>query len=736
MKKSMFSAEWKAIFTKPKFLISMIAILFIPIMYSGVYLWAFWDPYSHLDRLPVAVVNEDKGAAFEGDDLQLGKDLVDNLKDNDKFEFHFVNKENGYQGLEREKYYMLVEIPSDFSEHATTLLEDHPEKLQLKYVPNQGYNFISSQIGESAMKDIKASLSKEVTKTYAEKIFEKIQELGDGFSKASDGSEKLANGAIKLSDGASQLKNNLEKLASKSIEFENGVSKLKAGTDEVAKGSTDLSSGLGKLVDGHQQLVQGAKASQAGADKLANGASQTEAGVKKADDSMGKIIDGTGQLTDGAASLSDNLKKFQTGADAAANGAQDLNDGINSLQQQLEPMLPSLPEPQKTQLQEAMKKLSDGSQSLADGTKNLDGSAGQLSEGASTISSKLNSLNAGQKQLKNGLDQLAQGSSQLANGANSLSAGQDKLIGGMETFDQKLREAKSGSDQLAQGANQLAGGMNDLSSGSNKMTDGTQKLADGSADLSSGTDDLKKGSEELHDKLADGAEKANSVHSDDQTYDMMGEPVKVKKDGINKVPNYGTGFAPYFISLSLFVGALMLSIIFPMREPAGNPKNGFSWFIGKFGVIGIVGILQSVIVDIVLLNWLNLKVESVPFFFLTTIATSLTFIAIIQFLVTVLDNPGRFLGVIILILQLTTSAGTYPLETIPKMLQPIHYLLPMSYTVQAFKAVISSGDYDFMWTNIYMLGVYFIGFLLLTMIYFVIKFIRVQRKNPSQEAAA
>lgn len=172
---------------------------------------------------------------------------------------------------------------------------------------------------------------------------------------------------------------------------------------------------------------------------------------------------------------------------------------------------------------------------------------------------------------------------------------------------------------------------------------------------------------------------------------------------MNEVSNYGTGFAPYFLSLGLFVGALLLSIVFPLKEPASIPKSGMNWFISKFSIIGVVGVLQGIVAATVLLLGLGLQVESTFYFYLFTIITSITFVALIQLLVTTLGDPGRFVAIIVLILQLTTSAGTFPLELIPSALQPFNSLLPMTYSVQGFKAVISSGDYSFMWHNAYIL---------------------------------
>src|SRR5699024_521191 len=129
------------------------------------------------------------------------------------------------------------------------------------------------------------------------------------------------------------------------------------------------------------------------------------------------------------------------------------------------------------------------------------------------------------------------------------------------------------------------------------------------------------------------------------------------------------------------------------------PSSGFEWFLRKFGVLAIVGVLQALIACAILMLGLGIEVQSVPKFLLFAIITSLTFITLIQFFVTVLDDPGRFIAIIILILQLTTSAGTFPLELIPKVLQPINLLLPMTYSVAGFKAVISSGDYSALWQN-------------------------------------
>ncbi|WP_335870128.1 YhgE/Pip domain-containing protein [Bacillus sp. 2205SS5-2] len=690
MKKSLLYAELRDIILNRKVLIPVIAVLFIPILYSGMFLWAFWDPYEGLDDLPVAIVNNDLGADFDGEPIQLGDELVKELKKSQEFAFKFVDEEQGNKGLQEQDYYLLVEIPEDFSESATTLLEENPQKLSLNYVPNEGYNFLSAQIGETAMKEIKASLSTTVTETYAESMFDKIRDLGDGLTEAEEGSGKLSDGANTVSEGALTLKEKLVILAGKSIEMKDGMGVAQNGANNVQKGASELSSGIIELNNKFAGIVQGTTKLKKGTEELQAGLVQSEEGLIQAEAGVEKIVSNTTSLAQGGVTLS--------------KGAQQLNQGIQLLDEQITPLLASLPEEQRVQMQRALTVLKEGN--------------AQVQGGSQSLSDNIGLLNNGQKKTLEGLNKLTAGARELSLGSDALLDGENQLLSGMEQYQAGLATANDGGKQLASGAKELLDGVNRLSSGSSLLSDGTSKIVDGSKELAEGTIDLSEGNKELNTKLGEAANEVNSVKADDKTYNQMGEPVNVDKEAVHPVPNYGTGFAPYFLSLGLFVGALLISIVYPLREPASRPKNAFSWFFSKFGVLTGVGILQSLIAVAILLIGLDIEVESVGLFVVSTIVTSLTFLALIQALVTILGDPGRFVAIIILILQLTTSAGTFPLELIPAALQPVSPLLPMTYSVSAFKAVISSGDFEFMWWNLGILATFMGGSMILTLGFF------------------
>ena len=712
-------AELKTILSNRKVLIPIIAILFIPVLYAGMFLWAFWDPYKYLGDLPVAIVNQDEGAVLNGEQLQIGDDLVKNLKKSNTFDFDVVDKKQGYQGLEDQEYYILVEIPSNFSKNATTLLEDQPEKLEIKYVPNEGANFLSAQIGETAMKEIKAEISKQIVATYSESIFEKVSEMGDGLAQASEGAGQINDGSAELNEGAGQIKENLETLASKSIEFEEGINSAASGSNEVAQGTAAIQQGLQEVDEKLPQLVTGTEKAQAGAEQIKK---ELPAGIAAGINS---------QLAGSTEKLNAGINQFETqlGAGLSSQIADQMIGQQTAKMQELAKALIANGVPAETvsaiMEQQTAPSKAEVEQQVAQAIN--PGLHQGFTQFKTQVNEQLQGATSGlESQLKQQTDPVFD---QLIGGIGEINANQVKL-------QQGIHQLYEGSNALTSGANKLTAGMGELSAGAGKITEGTGKLADGSAELQAGTEKLKDGTSELNEKLSAGAEAANSVQADDDTYDMMGEPVKVDKNEINTVPNYGTGFAPYFISLGLFVGALIISIVFGLREPAVKPASASQWFFGKLGVITIIGVVQALLVDFVLLVGLGIEVQSLPLFIVTTIITSMVFVTLIQMLVTTLADVGRFIAILILIMQLTTSAGTFPLALIPEALQPFNAFFPMTYSVQAFKAVISSGDFAYLWQNNLVLLAYMAGFMIVTFIFIAVSFKRNKSSDTIIEQAA
>lgn len=301
--------EWKVIFKKPTFIIVMIGISFIPALYNIIFLSSMWDPYGQLSDLPVAVVNNDKEASYNGNTMALGKDMVSNLKENKTLDFHFVDEEEGKKGLENGDYYMVVTLPSDLSEKAASILTDHPEQMQIDYQTSSGHSFIASKMSDSAMTQLKQNVSTNVTETYTKALFKKMIDLKDGMSQAASGSEKLTDGANQLVAGSQTLTTNLHSLAASSLTFSNGTEQFTKGLSSYVSGVEQLHLGLGNFNSG---LVT-----------YTGVVSQLENGANK-------LTDGAGKLAEGGTKLTSGLEGLQTGVASLGQGLSNASDQLKS----------------------------------------------------------------------------------------------------------------------------------------------------------------------------------------------------------------------------------------------------------------------------------------------------------------------------------------------------------------------------------------------------------------------
>ena len=338
--------EWKAIFKKPTFIIVMIGISLIPALYNIIFLSSMWDPYGQLSELPVAVVNNDKEATYNGNTMAIGKDMVSNLKENKSLDFHFVNEEEGKKGLENGDYYMVVTLPSDLSEKAASILTDHPEQMNIDYQTSSGHSFIASKMSDSAMTQLKQNVSASVTETYTKALFQKMGDLKSGLTKAADGSEQLANGAGQLAVGSQTLSSNLNTLANSSLTFSDGSEQFTRGLTTYVTGVKQLNSGLGTFNDGLQNYTSAVSQVDTGLNQLSSKTPELVAGVNQLNTGMKSYAGGVSQLNSG-------LSQFSVGVNAYTSGVDKLSVGTNQLSSQSDTLRDGI-----TQLNKGIKEIS------------------------------------------------------------------------------------------------------------------------------------------------------------------------------------------------------------------------------------------------------------------------------------------------------------------------------------------------------------------------------------------
>ena len=396
--------EWKAIFKKPTFIIVMIGISLIPALYNIIFLSSMWDPYGQLSDLPVAVVNNDKEASYNGNSMSIGKDMVSNLKENKTLDFHFVDEDEGKKGLEDGDYYMVVTLPSDLSEKAASILTDHPEQMQIDYQTSSGHSFIASKMSDSAMTQLKQNVSTNVTETYTKALFNKMVDLKDGMSQAASGSEKLTDGANQLVTGSQTLTTNLHSLAASSLTFSNGTEQFTKGLSAYVSGVEQLHLGLGNFNSGLVTYTGAVSQLDSGLGQLSSKSPELVRGINQ-------LYTGVESYTGGVSQLNAGLNQFSSGVSAYTNGVGNLATGANQLSNQ------------SATLRMGMEQLSEGIQQLS---SKLDASSGkkdqinQLSSGLNQLNQAIQNIDVGDtKQLDSVLSSIASLSNQMLASAQS-----------------------------------------------------------------------------------------------------------------------------------------------------------------------------------------------------------------------------------------------------------------------------------------------------------------------------
>lgn len=693
--------------------VALFGVLLIPVIFAGFYLSAFLDPYARLNTVAVAVVNEDEGAQINGVERNLGKDVCNDLKnETDGLQWNFVSAGEARSGLEQGTYYMACTIPANFSETIASADSSHPERANFTITYDQSENMLAAQIGQTVWKQVQQQVNERVIKEYWQNVFGQMNDASAQLGEAADGAQELADGLQSAREGNLTITANLRTLSSGADSLEGGLGKLgqgasqvDAGVQDLSQGMDQLSSGSGELNDGLQELD--AKAGDLGSlpaatKQLSEGAQRLEGGIQTVSTYLVKVSE-SGELI--AADLQD------VGANLRSAGGH-LQDAAGKVQQYAASGALS---PDRAQ---ALGADLSAVQSDLTAAGTATGSAGstlqQLSAGAS--SDQLTQLSQGAAQLSAGLallDQTIQAS------VPALTVGIDQLAQGSRQLDVGIASARSGADQLAANTPALARGAAEAQEGSQTIAEGSAALARGSETLGEGLDTAAAGSEELASGIAEGASEMSFTEDEiDARAEAMSEPVQLNEDYYTSVENYGAGFSPFFLGLGVWVGCIFAGFLFkPLnRRLCISGANPFLVALVGYVPLASFAVLQTLIAQLFIQFGLGVHINNIPAYYGMGILCALSFMAIMQFLVAAFGFPGRFIAVVLLTLQLTSAAGTFPVETAPEFFQIINPWMPMTYLVDGLRQIMNGANLGIATFDAGMLALFGLVFFLLTVI--------------------
>lgn len=568
--------DFKDVFTKnPIVVLTLIAIIILPSLYALINIQACWDPYDNTGNLEFAVANLDKGASFDGEDINVGDQLEDELKQNDDFYWTFVSEADLREGVKNGTYYSGIIIPENFSSSIESITSDDPHSAELEYIVNRKSNPMASKLSDSAARAVYNKVNAKIVQFINVAAYEK---LGDLQSSLAAGASQMSSGAGQLSSGASQVKSGANQVQSGASQVKSGADDLEKGASQVSDGASQVKSGASQVSGGASQVKAGSSQISSSADQISAGSSQIKQSAKQLDDSVDENL------------LPDQLKPVVHGSKELANASSDLAGASSDL--------------------------AKGSSKLADSSVDLANGASDVADGASSVAD-------GASGVAGGASQLADGSKQLADGSLSLAAGSTMLADGA-------------SSAMLQASTGLAGAANSLSS-------------------ITGVDEEEIG-------------------------DYIYSPVKLNENELYAVPDYGSEVAPFYLVLSMWVGALITSVMLRTGQSTGTKYSPSEMYFGKLAIFLIMALLETT-VTLIGAFILGIKVENPLLFVLSAYFIALIFMMIIYSLISALGHIGKGIAVIWLVFQISGTGGIYPIELMGSLLQSVSPYMPMTHGI-------------------------------------------------------
>ncbi len=589
--------------------LALLAVTLVPLLYGAMYIYANWDPYGKLDSVPAAVVIDDAGAQREnGTRLAAGQDVYQELVDSGTFDWNRTDAQQAQEGVASGRYTFALVLPRDFSAALLSPADFQPRQAKLQLITNDANNYLVGTIADKVASEVRKGVA-------ASAGTEAANQFLLGFNTVHDKTAEAANGASRLADGAGQLNDGLGKARQGTAQLSTGAHQLLAGQTELAGGANRLADGTGQLRSGLDELRRSTAPLPAQTAKLADGAEQVAAGneqlASKAAELGGVSQEIVDNLDTAKVRIAEQLR--QAGLDEAT--AQRIVAGLDQL---------------------------NGPMSEANGKVQTQvGQVRALAEGSRQVAAGNRKLATAMPTMTNGIDRLADGATRVDDGAQQLRDGE--------------QQALTGTKQLSGGADQLAGGAKQLADGSGKLAEGSSTLA---TELGKGVNDIPNPDERTRNATAD----------------TIGDPVAVDTKAQVKADTYGAGLAPFFLGLALWIGGFVLFLLMRPLSSRALAAGVAPWRVALGGWLpaAAVGLAQAVLLYLVVVFGVGVHPAHAWWTLGFLILTSFAFTAVVHALNAAFGPKGKFIALIVLVLQLVTAGGTFPWQTIPEPLHPLH----------------------------------------------------------------
>lgn len=653
-----------ALIKNPVAILIVVGLCILPSFYAWVNIAAVWNPYGNTSDVAVAVVNNDTGTTLDGEEVNLGNDVVDKLKENDKIGWTFVDSKEAQKGLLDGKYYAEIEIPKDFSKDLASITSDNPTKPSIIYKVNTKESPVAGKITEVAQTNLVNNISSSFIESVSETAFSKIKGYGENIESQRDNILKIKDAIIYLNNNMGSIESALQNINTQSNSLNSTLGVLKGEVPVISQSINTLSTSninTKTFVANTQSNIN----TSYNTIKTNYGIIQSEvSSVSTLISNLQNLVNNNGSTQDKISTINEAINKIDV-ANSIVSSNLNFLQGLNS-----------------SKLNGAISKL-----------KNLQD---LLNNQKSALENAKNILSSGQELNKTLVNSLASGVNSAKSQADTIANSVDTTV--MPELNNISSSILSATDDATKVLNTSKGLLNQINNILNTASKGTDMASTMSSELLSKLDSYKGTISNLAEQLEkvndDDLSKIVSIlqSSPDVVGSFSASPFNLTEETMYSVPNYGSAMAPIYTVLALWVGALLLTSLLSTKSKdfEGSDKISIRQkHFGKMMFFVILGALQGLIVCLGDKFLLGVYTVNFPLMILFSVLSAVTFTIIIFTFVSLLGNVGKAICIVLMVLQLAGSGGTYPIQVVPKIFQILQPYFPFTYAVGGFREAIA-----------------------------------------------
>ncbi|MEK5332269.1 YhgE/Pip domain-containing protein [Lysinibacillus sp. FSL W8-0992] len=704
-------------------------LIFLPSLYAWLNIYASMDPYAHTANMKIAVVNEDDGTTIKGEDLNIGKELMTNLKENNSFSWYFTPRQEALDSLKNGDYFAVLIVPSDFSEKLTSILTDEPTKAHIDYYVNEKINPIAPKITSKGAGVITQQVSSEFISTVNGTLFSMFNTIGIEIEHELPDFKKFEQYIFTIEQHLPDIESFLAKTATGGKDAEKLLNTTISEIPEIVKitnnGLTTIQGGL-KLINEADTLFnqlspivkKDLESAQTIAqqftnllEKLQNATSDTSTLAQSKDELQQQLTSSLDKVNSSIQALEALQKLTQADATSRKQLENSLQNVITSLQQN------SSNDNNKDIIQqlESIQGALRANPTITDSSTGALSSLRQLNALLTDITSKVQQINnIDEEKIKNDIAEVQKTAQDAADNLKQfLSYYSENLEPQIHTT---LNAAK---DTLTNASTMLTKVQSSIPQAQQRLNNAKNTLVTANKAISTIQSDFPT----LSKKITDLANKLRALENEtdiseivqllkndvDAERNFFEEPVQLEEHRMFPIANYGTAMTPFYTVLSIWVGCLLLISLLAVNIHDNQQYSIREIYFGRLLTFATISLIQTLIITIGDALLLDVSISAPYFFIIFGLIISFVFITVVYTLVSVFGNVGKALAIVMLVLQIAGSGGTYPVELLPKFFQVINPFLPFTYAIEMMREAVGGIIWQKVWIDLaFLLGFWLI----------------------------